>query len=84
MFYTEFTSASKKHIVWLRSKLDTHYCVRGHITKSRNDSAYKLKYAKAESLKLLLKLYYTTGVICLSRKRLKIEKALRVEGKSLE
>lgn len=78
MFYTIFISASKKHIDWLKGELFKAFKIKGHITKSTNDSAYQLKYAKAESLKLLPKLYYHTDVVCLFRKRRKIEKALKV------
>ncbi len=80
MFYTVFISASKSHIDWLRSIIFKSISTRGHITKSVNDSVYNLKYAKAESLKLLPKLYYNAEVVCLSRKRKKIEKALKVAG----
>jgi len=83
MFYTIFASASKPHITWLRKMISTLAFVNGHITKAKRSSVYQLKYAKAESLKLLPKLYYTNAVVCLSRKRKKIEKALKVEGKRL-
>ena len=83
MFYTIFMSASKKHIDWLREKLRKILKIKGHISKSVTDSIYKLKYAKAESLKLLPKLYYHDSVVCLSRKRQKIEKALVVVNKTL-
>ncbi len=76
MFYTEFISASKKHIDWVRAKLFSKLKIRGHISKAINNSAYQLKYAKAESLKLLPEMYYDKQVICLSRKREKIEKVL--------
>ncbi len=36
-----------------------------------------------KALKLLSKLYYNKSVICLSRKRIKIEKALKIAGKHL-
>ena len=81
MFYTIFMSASKKHIDWLRKNIKTRIKISGHISKSVTDSTYKLKYAKAESLKILNKLYYHKNVICLSRKRLKIKKALGIIGK---
>ena len=83
MFYTVFISASKKHVDWLRGRIGALLSIRGHITKSINDSVYQLKYAKAESLKLLPKLYYDTSVVCLSRKRAKIEKALKIAGEQL-
>jgi len=83
MFYTVFLSASKNHIDWLRRRISEFVKIKGHIAKSVSDSTYQLKYAKSESLKLLPKLYYDRNVICLSRKRLKIEKALRVNSKQL-
>lgn len=78
MFYTAFVSASKNHIQWLQMNIERNLGIWGHITKSINNSVYQLKYAKADSLKLLPKLYYNSNVVCLSRKRIKIEKALKV------
>jgi len=83
MFYTELTSASKNHVLWLQKRVFGLGKIKGRITKSRNNSVYRLKYAKAESLKLLSKLYYDKSVICLSRKRIKIEQALKIAGKKL-
>ena len=83
MFYTVLISASKKHIDWLRGKLFLKLKIRGHISKAIKNSAYQLKYAKAESLKLLPKMYYDNRVVCLSRKRFKIEKALAVVNKQI-
>ena len=83
MFYIELTSASKNHILWLQKRILGLEKIEGRITKSRNNSVYRLKYAKAESLKLLPKLYYDKSVICLSRKRIKIERTLKVAGKKL-
>ena len=84
MFYTVFISASKNHIQWLRKNIQRNLSINGHITKSVNNSVYQLKYAKAESLKLLPKLYYDEDVICLSRKRIKIEKALAVINQKIK
>ncbi len=84
MFYTCFISASKKHILWLQNEIFDRLKIKGHVTKSINSSVHQLKYAKAESLKLLPKLYYDTEVVCLSRKRRKIEKALKVAGKLIK
>ena len=77
MFYTVFISASKNHINWIKKKLLVRLGINGHISKAINNSVYQLKYAKAESLKLLPKLYYDKDAVCLSRKRMKMEKALR-------
>lgn len=81
MFYTTFLSASKKHIDWLRSEIYDRLKIRGHITKSQFDSTYCLKYAKAESMRLLPKLY-KNRTMRLTRKYLKIKKALGILGKS--
>ena len=81
MFYTEFVSASKKHINWLREKIYKFLKIKGHVTKAQGQSTYQLKYAKSESLKLLPKIYYKSNVICLSRKYLKIKKCLGIIGK---
>lgn len=81
MFYTVFISASKNHIQWLRESIYKFLKIKGHIAKNVNEPVYYLRYAKAESLKLLSKLYYNPDVICLYRKRIKIEKALKVNNK---
>lgn len=83
MFYTVFTSASKKHIEWLRRELLRFIGINGHVTKDSKKTIYQLKYAKGESLKLLPKIYYNNDVVCLSRKRYKIEKALGLVGKTI-
>lgn len=83
MFYTVFISASRPHVFWLQHMIFDLVGIKGHMTKSASDSVYNLKYAKAESLKLLPKLYYNAEVVCLPRKRRKIEKALKVTGKKL-
>lgn len=79
MFYTEFVAASKEHIIWIQDRIIRLLGISGRITKSIHNSVYRLKYAKAGSLKLLRKMYYNDDVVCLSRKRLKVEKALREE-----
>ncbi len=82
MFYLEFISASKKHIDWLCSELNRRIKVIGHTTtSSKKNGCYQLKYAKKESVEIIKKMYYTPKVISLSRKRLKIQKALEVEKK---
>ncbi len=83
MFYTVFASASRNHIDWLRGELFASLGISGHVTGGANISTMQLRYAKASSLILLPKLYYNRGVVCLSRKRRKIESALAIEGKLL-
>lgn len=79
MFYTVFISASENHIYWLRHMLFRRLGIRGHISKSRMNSAYQLKYAKAESLKLLPKIYYSGSIAYLPRKFQKVKKALATD-----
>lgn len=83
MYYTIFVSASKEHIDWIRNSLKRQLGVWGHVTKAKNSSVHHLKYAKNEGFKILKRMYYSRNVICLSRKRLKIEKALSIVGESL-
>ncbi len=78
MFYTTFLSASKKHILWLQKMIFNRLKIKGRINKSANSSVYQLRFAKAESVKILRKIYYKNSVICLSRKKLKIQKALSI------
>lgn len=79
MFYLEFVSASKKHIKWLQSILEKKIGVKGHITSDGKKSTQQLKYAKKEALVVINKMYYNPRVICLSRKKTKIQKALEIE-----
>lgn len=79
MFYLEFTSASLPHIKWLRKLLADRLAISGHINSSVIRSTIQLKYAKREALAIIRKMYYSPNVICLSRKRLKIQKALDIE-----
>jgi len=83
MFYTVFISASERHVLWVREEIFRKLGIKGHITKGGKTPMYGLKYAKAESLQLLPKMYYNRDVVCLSRKREKIEKALAVARKQL-
>lgn len=81
MFYLVFLSASKIHIEWLREKICQLIGVNGHINVARE--TFQLKYAKKESLQVLKKMYYKRDMICLSRKREKVEQCLCIERKRL-
>jgi hypothetical protein len=83
MFYTVFTSASSEHIGWLQQEIEKRLCIKGHVTRDGKRSTYQLRYAKKESQVLLPAMYYTKHVMCLPRKRLKIEKMLRTIGQHL-
>jgi len=88
MFYLAFTSASRAHVNWLRSTLKRLTKVSGHMTKSYGSSAarneiYNLRFAKNESIQVLEHMYKHPKAVHLSRKRLKIERALGIVGLSL-
>ena len=83
MFYLAFLSASQLHIEWIRSHIKTELGVSGKLHTQTDSSVIQLRYAKAESLKILNKMYENPLAISLSRKRLKIEAALRIVGESL-
>lgn len=85
MYYLSFTSASKAHIVWLRESLRKFIGVTGHTTHvgREGQKVFNLRYAKKEAFKILQLTYPNSNVTCLSRKRLKIERALRIVGESL-
>lgn len=83
MFYTTFVSASKKHIEWIRDEIFRRLNILGHMTRDGRKITHQLKYAKSDSIVLLRKMFYSSDVLCLSRKRLKIEEMLGIVGKSL-
>lgn len=80
MFYIVCTSTSKKHVDWIQKEIYKVLKIKGHRTRGKYDGVYNLKFAKNDSLKLIKSVYYNTEVTCLSRKRLKIEKALGIIG----
>lgn len=84
MYYISFVSASKRHIDWLQFSIARLVHVRGHVTKSSQfGSVYQLRYAKREGLILLQCLYKNKQAVALSRKKLKIRRALRIVGITL-
>ncbi len=78
MFYLALASASPVFINWIRSELSDRLCVIGHVSADGRKRTLQLKYAKKESFKIIENMYYSESVICLSRKRKKIEKALKI------
>ncbi|HRH31125.1 MAG TPA: LAGLIDADG family homing endonuclease [Candidatus Paceibacterota bacterium] len=81
MFYLEFISASKNHIVWIREEIYKRLGVSGYVAYDGKHLTLQLKYAKREALEIIRRMYYNREVICLSRKRGKIEKAVAIERK---
>jgi len=78
MMYVSFCSASYQHILWLREQIYEAITIKGHISKSKKTDYFQLKFAKKESEKLINKMYYSKKIVCLKRKKLKIDKALAI------
>lgn len=85
MFYINLLSSSERHAVWLQESIERLCGVKGHtvFTGREGHKIHGLRYAKRESLVILDRMYPHKQVVCLSRKRLKIEKALRIVGLAL-
>jgi len=80
MFYITFTSSSPAFIFWIQSELKRRLDIYGHISKAKGKSYENLRFAKKESLKIIKKMYYSSVVVCLRRKRRKIERALKIDN----
>lgn len=83
MLYTGFVCASKKHLEWIEERILNLCGATGRIGVFGN-SIYRLVFAKYASLKLLEFMYYDDGVVCLKRKKFKIDKALGIIDGSIE
>ncbi len=86
MFYTKFTSASKQHILWIKSKLKNLLRIKGSLDSLRHPEKaplYQLKYAKKESKILISKMYYKKNLSCLKRKHKKIKTILEIDNKEV-
>lgn len=73
--YTAFLSASKNHLEWIEQQINKLYKIKGTLWY-KGKSTFELKFAKKSSIALLNKLYYQNNLVCLKRKRLKVEHAL--------
>ena len=73
MFYLTLASASMDFLSWIREELSERLGVTGHVSSAKNHSTSQLRYAKKEAMEIIKKMYYNDEVLCLSRKRKKIE-----------
>jgi len=79
MFYTSFVSASRPFILWIRKEIQSRISIKGHLGSAKKKNIYyQLKYAKGESLQLIEKMYENPKSLYLTRKKLKIDKALAI------
>ena len=81
--YVSIVSASQRFIEWLGATVSRLIGVTGSITvrhQQAKNPIWKLRYAKAQSLRVLAWMYYTPNVPCLARKRLTAERFLSPLG----
>jgi len=76
MFYTKFSSASKKNILWLEERIKKLINIKGSLDHLKKSNVYQLKYAKTSSRTLFSKMYYKKDLPCLERKYIKFKKIL--------
>ncbi len=76
MFYMSFVSASRPFIDWIRSSIEQHLGIKGHISATKKQDFWQLRYAKKDGLILIKEMYKDKNSIYLSRKKLKIDKIL--------
>ncbi len=76
VLYTCFASASKIFLRWLKKKIIELYGISGYINQGTR--VENLKFGKKSSLVLFKKMYYSDKVICLSRKKFKIDQTLGI------
>ncbi|TMF81661.1 MAG: hypothetical protein E6I18_02300 [Chloroflexi bacterium] len=74
---TKFVSGSRKHVEWLHARLRAALPLRGWITRKPYGGVWALIFGKADSLRLLPRLYPDVDVPCLLRKRAIWEDYLR-------
>lgn len=79
MIYLQFLSASTKHIDWLKGEILKLTGCEGKIRQVKG--CYKLTFAKVASKIIIEKMYQDKNCIHLSRKKEKIDKALKEENK---
>lgn len=84
MFYTKFVSASKEHILWLRSKIKKLLDIAGDLSRSGETPIYQLKYAKRESRILISKMYHKENLLYLKRKYKKLKTFLNIDNKEIK
>lgn len=77
MLYLGIVSASKKYLEWINDEIKKLLNLTGKIN-FQGKSTYRLIFAKKASILLLGKMYYNQRVICLERKRQKINESLKI------
>lgn len=83
--YVSLVSASSRFLDWIRGRVRVLAGVDGDLserTKEGRHSLWRLRYAKAESIRVIRWMYYAPNVPCLARKHAKAERFLSPLGHS--
>jgi hypothetical protein len=83
--YVSLVSASRPFLDWIRARVCALVRIAGEINEQRKEgrrSLWRLRYAKAESIRLIGWMYYAPNLPCLARKRAKAERFLSPLGSS--
>ena len=84
--YVSLYSASRPFLEWVQATVHRSLGIAGTINNSNKGqnrrSIFALRYAKAESIRLIGWMYYAPGVPCLARKRVKAERFLSPLGRA--
>lgn len=84
--YVSLVSASRPFLDWMRARVSMLVGVDGDVSDRRQEGRrpfWRLRYAKADSIRLIGWMYYASNVPCLARKRAKAERFLLPLGYSL-
>jgi len=74
VYYLGFSTASPSFVRWLKKRIADQFKVKGYI--HNGDGVFTIRYVKGDSRKLFKAMYYRKGLLYLSRKYLKIKKAI--------
>lgn len=77
ILYTSFNSASLEHLQWVREEIKKRISISGCIIKCKR--IFILRYAKADSKKLIQKMYCKDNAPCCQRKYDKIKSLLKID-----
>lgn len=78
MYYISFSSASPPFLRWLQKKIANLYDIHGAINSGNYRRAEQLSYAKTATKKLFSVMYHEAENLYLTRKHLKISRALSI------
>jgi len=81
--YVSLVSASRPFVEWIQTSVCRLVGLSGtiaHSTKQGRRPIWRLRYAKADSIRLIGWMYYSSEVPCLARKRAKAERFLSPLG----